>query len=68
MMHSRALCAFAQDGLCKQPPDFCRQCKIEPEDSAFHKRLCVGAFSWIDIDRMQHGHERTTHVKGKATF
>lgn len=53
----RKVCSFAKDGTCKFPPDACKTCKIEPEDSAFHKRLCIGAMTFDDIARLQNTKE-----------
>ena len=49
----REICSYAKDGTCKFPPEACKTCKIEPEDSAFHKRLCIGTLTWNGLSRMQ---------------
>ena len=59
----RKICSYAKDGTCEFPPDACRTCKIEPEDSAFHRRLVIGSMTWEDVER---GQARFFGVKPKG--
>ena len=52
---NRSNCAFALDGTCKFAPEQCATCKVDKPTSDIHGSLCIGCYTFEDVQRMQHG-------------
>ena len=52
---TRETCAFAADGTCKFPHEACEECKVDLKTSEIRGKLCVGAYTFEDVERMQKG-------------
>lgn len=63
---NRETCGFAQKGTCKLHPDKCVDCKVDKAASDLHASLCVGHYTWDDVQKMQQGrHSRRRGMKSK---
>lgn len=49
---TKETCAFALDGTCRLPPEKCAVCKVDKATSDFHGNLCIGAYTWAQVQRM----------------